>query len=146
MATSRRSFLKKGTIGLVAAAVPAVLGNVSFAHPLGVSGLFTNDAGSVFKREEFLRHVNTTFLVKDGARSISLKLNSVKDHKAASKNPSKIAGKESFSLLFNRTGKGSALPQETYLLKHPQMGSFRLFLVPVGKRESKIHEAVIVQV
>ena len=38
---------------------------------------------------------------------------------------------ESFSLIF--TGRGNAkLPQETYTIQHPRLGSFPLFVVPIG--------------
>jgi hypothetical protein len=41
------------------------------------------------------------------------------------------AGERSFSLIFRSSHSGHR-PQGTYRLKHPQLGSFELFLVPIG--------------
>ena len=38
---------------------------------------------------------------------------------------------ESFSLIF-RGREGSRLPQDTYRIEHPRLGTFSFFLVPVG--------------
>lgn len=44
------------------------------------------------------------------------------------------AGQEQFSILF-RGPLNAFLPQRTYRLEHPQMGSFDLFLVPVRQEQ-----------
>jgi hypothetical protein len=44
------------------------------------------------------------------------------------------AGQEQFSIIF-RGPLDVLLPQRTYRLEHPQMGSFDLFLVPIKREE-----------
>jgi hypothetical protein len=43
---------------------------------------------------------------------------------------------EHFSLVF-RTARDERVAQGTYMLREPALGSFRLFLVPVGRDEKK---------
>ena len=47
---------------------------------------------------------------------------------------SRTGGRESFVLHFR--GGDVQLPQNTYLLEHPALGNFRLFLVPQGPDEN----------
>jgi hypothetical protein len=74
------------------------------------------------KLRDFLPHLHTRFQVAD-RDGYELELTEITDHSNAQL--------EQFSLLFT----GTALPwlqQGLYLLVHPQMGEFELFLVPLG--------------
>jgi hypothetical protein len=47
-----------------------------------------------------------------------------------------------FSLLF-RNGSVLLFPQQTYLMRHPQLGEFGMFLVPVAReREGFLYQAI----
>jgi hypothetical protein len=140
MATSRRNFLKTGTMGLLCAGLPlgladAVIGR-STSGGLGANG---------FTRDAFAPYVGTTFRIKADSASVNLRLAKITDLKAISKTPSRIAGRESFSLLFEGSSKAPLLAQDTRLVQHQQLGSFSLFLVPVGKPTSRHYEAIIIR-
>ena len=94
---------------------------------------------SSLTEKEFSRHLNTKFRVRvDAARQIELELVEVKGY--ASK-PDEQGGMERFSAFFH--GPGERLPQRTYSLEHERMGTFDLFLVPVGRDKSGFrYEAV----
>jgi hypothetical protein len=81
----------------------------------------------------FLPHLNTVFTVRlSPVRAASVKLTGGDDLAPAAGQRGGGAG-PCFSLLFH----GSASPrlaQGTYLVRHPALGAFRLFLVPVGKK------------
>lgn len=79
---------------------------------------------------EFSQHLNTSFrLALDTPEQVELKLVEVKGY------PSKAderSGMERFSVFF--TGpKDLRLPQGTYQLEHPAMGTFDIFLVPIAE-------------
>lgn len=144
MATSRRDFLKTGTMGLICAGVPAVLANVVVGRPTSASG-FPGESTKHFNltRETFAPYLNTTFRIRTGSATVDLRLAKITDLKAAAKHPARIAGKESFSLMFVGSGPSSRLTQDTYAVEHDALGSFSLFLVPVGEPANRHHEAII---
>ncbi len=144
MATSRRNFLKTGTLGVICAGVPAALASSVAGEPIIPPEISESDEDALvtLTQDAFAPHINSTFFVYSNHRKVSLRLRSITDLKAKSPHPTRIAGKESFSLLF----QGSrSLPQETYVLEHGKLGRFSLFLVPVGKQSQKHHEAIIVR-
>jgi|SRR2546426_8339535 len=145
MTTTRRSFLKTGTMGLLCAAMPAALAKLVAGSP-NRANLPGTDARSLRKMsiETFTRHLNTIFRVKTGSGTVKLKLTTVTDLKAISKTPAKIAGKESFSLMFVGSGKHS-FTQDTYVVEHSALGRFSLFLVPVGKSTNNHYEAIVIR-
>ncbi|MGH9931911.1 MAG: DUF6916 family protein [Pyrinomonadaceae bacterium] len=147
MATSRRNFLKTGIMGVLCAAVPAVLAKVAVGRPAALGGFPGANAKSFieFTRDTFAPHINTTFCIRTGSSAVDLRLTEIADLKAISKTPARIAGKESFSLLFVGSGKSSRLKQDTYIVEHAVLGRFSLFLVPVGKPNNRHHEAIIVR-
>ena len=145
MATSRRNFLKTGTMGLLCAGIPAALIKVGAAHPSS-AGSFpeANVKGLLnFTRDAFTPYLNTTFRVHTNSGITNLKLATITDLKSKARVPARMAGKESFSLMFVRGGKGKHFTQDTYLVEHPSMGKFSLFIVPVGKAASEKYEAII---
>jgi hypothetical protein len=147
MATSRRSFLKSGTMGLLFAGVPAVLRKIVSGRTLGAGGFpERNAAGETrFTMGTFARHLNTTFRIKGSSGTVDLKLAKVTDLKATSKTPARIAGSESFSLLFVGSRKATSLTQDTYRVQHEALGRFSLFLVPVGKPANRRFEAIFIR-
>jgi len=144
--TSRRNFLKSGAMGFVCAAVPAVLGEVALGRTTATGGSpAENASGQTFSKDMFTPHLNSTFRIRTRSGTAKLKLTNITDLKAASKMPARIAGRESFSLLFLGSEKTTALTQETYVVEHPALEPFSLFLVPVGSPANRHYEAVIIR-
>ena len=138
MSTSRRDFLKKGTIVALAAGVPLSLvqraaGNSALAPPV-VPELY-----SALTKAAFESVLNTDFLVSKAPGQVTLKLVSVADLVGCEE----FSKKEGFSLMFR--GELNALVQKTYRLEHPELGQFSFLIVPVmGSRNRKQHyEAII---
>lgn len=147
MATSRRTFLKTGTMGLLCAGLPAGLANAVIGRSTS-DGAFGEGkaagAGSLTK-DAFAPYVGTTFRVKAGAASVDLRLTKITDLKAIARIPSRIAGRESFSLLFKGSSRARLLTQETRVIEHQELGRFSLFLVPVGRSRNRHYEAIIIR-
>ncbi len=147
MATSRRKFIKTGTMGLLYAGVPGVLAKVVVGRPNAASNLPEGHANGLinFTKDTFTPYLNTTFRVKTGSGAVDLRLTKITDLKAISRIPARIAGKESSSLLFVGSSNAACLTQDTYVLEHAALGRFSLFLVPVGKSTNRHHEAIIIR-
>ena len=138
MSTSRRDFLKKGTIVALAAGVPLSLvqraaGNSALASPVAPA------LAPGLTKAAFESQLNTNFLVNRGTGKVALKLVSVTDLKGREK----FARKEGFSLIFR--GEENALEQKTYGIEHQKLGQFSFLMVPVmGSRNKTQHyEAII---
>jgi len=147
MATSRRNFLKTGTMGLLCAGLPVGLAKAVIGRPKpdGRFGDGNAMGAGHFTRDAFEPYVGTRFRVKADFGSVDLRLTKITDLKAISKTPSRIAGRESFSLLFAGSSNSQLLTQETRPIEHRELGRFSLFLVPVGKPTSRHYEAIIVR-
>jgi hypothetical protein len=143
MATSRRNFLKTGTMWALFAGVPGIVANVAKGKPTRVSPRPYN--GQIqLTRSTFAPFVNTTFRVQTGPLSVvALTLVSAADLKAASPNPSLMAGTESFSLLFVGPRRSSRLMDGIYNIDHRALGRFSLFMAPVGKPQQRHYEAIV---
>ncbi|MDQ1708520.1 MAG: hypothetical protein QOJ88_1731 [Pyrinomonadaceae bacterium] len=135
MGTSRRDFLKKGSLVAIAAGVPLSLTQSALGRkdaspevPLGLT------------KEGFEAQLNTTFLISDGSEKIGLRLVNVTDLRRR-ESP---AGKEGFSLLF-KGDESTALKQNTYVIEHDKLGLFSFLIVPVMSRQKKTrhYEAII---
>ena len=138
MSTSRRDFLKKGTVVAFAAGVPLSLvqraaGNSALASPVAPAPYPT------LTKADFESQLNTDFLVNKKPGQVILKLVGVTDLMGRED----FSGKEGFSLMFR--GELNALVQRTYLIEHPALGQFSFLIVPVmGNRNRKQHyEAVV---
>jgi hypothetical protein len=135
MGTSRRDFLKKGSLLALVAGVPVTLAEraaaLETAAPSVAFGL---------TKTAFLAQLNTTFLINEGSSKVELKLIEVTDlpRRGASRQ------KEGFSLLF-RGDHATALKQNTYLIEHEKLGLFSFLIVPVlSRKKSALHyEAII---
>lgn len=90
--------------------------------------------------KEFSKHVNTKFRARlEAEAEVNLELVEVKGY---SGRPGDEQGMERFSLFFRGPAKPH-LPQSTYSLAHDGMGTFELFLVPIGPDgEGTRYEAV----
>ena len=136
MPTSRRSFLKSGTMMALCAGVPAglaktVLGTEGgFAHP---NNLLT------LKKADFEALINSKFRVHTGTRSVDLTLATVTDLKR----PVSKRHEEGFSLLFDGPA-AVKLKQDTYLIEHEDLGKCRLLMVPVVSRQKRTHRYEII--
>lgn len=129
MSISRRKFLKVGTLVALSAAIPVSVfgqnrkdgdGNPVDQQPIQLDPL------AHYTRSAFSSYVNSIFQVYTGYSVVEVALAEVKDLMPAGSTPAN--GRECFSLLFR--GGSVALPQNTYRIDHPSLGSFKLFLVP----------------
>ena len=92
--------------------------------------------------KEFSQHINTKFrLDVERVDPIELELVEVKTYNNKDE-PGEQGGMERFSVFFQGP-LDAFLPQATYSLSHEKMGSFDIFLVPLGREEkSYSYEAV----
>ena len=135
MATSRRDFLKKGSlVALVAGAPLALAEKVIASEPKSTAPALG------FSQADFERLLNTSFLIKEGTRGVPVKLIAVDDWR---RTEDFGKDKECFGLRFR--GRGTTrLKQNTYSIEHSSLGSFSLLLVPVGPNdEGRQYEAII---
>ena len=86
--------------------------------------------------DHFLPHLNETFASTYNDKELSFLLTEAKPlgHPSASRQP--------FSLLF-LCEMPEIMPQNIYLLRHPRMGEFGMFLVPVDRQaKGVVYQAV----
>jgi hypothetical protein len=69
--------------------------------------------------------VGTDFAVVDRPGQAALRLTSVR------RSGRRIGTREGFALLFSGSGS-EPMPQDTYALRHPDLGELAIFIVPVG--------------
>ncbi len=135
MATSRRSFLKRGSLVALAAGVP-----LSVAESVAGKALSDRDnSGFHLTKSAFEAQLNSNFEI--GTRpSIKVSLTEVKDLP----NRSTSKDKEGFTLRFRATS-APKLKQDTYVINHQKLGTFSLLLVPMDRTEDRAahYEAVI---
>lgn len=144
MATSRRNFLRNGAICALVAGVPGAVSNIAKGNTMASPSISTENIPELTMRM-FTPHINTTFRIETGAGAVSAKLLSAKDLKAGSRNPAKVAGRESFSLLFAASRETPLLPDSIYTIHHKALGTFSLFIASVKKPETRNYEAVVVR-
>ena len=134
MSTSRRSFLKSGTLVALAAGVP-----LGIAETVAGATAGTPSAENSLTRAAFEAQLNTNFLVNANRKKVPVKLIEVRD--LGSRNN---GSKEAFSLVF--TGDiAKSMEQDTYTIEHERLGTFTFLLVPVmsKNRESRTYEIVV---
>jgi hypothetical protein len=139
MSSSRREFLKRGTFGALAAAVPLAL--TEKASAMGITFGTTKSAAAGLDLESFESQLGTSFLINDDSAKVKIRL--VRVTNFASEKQTE-AGKEGFSLLF-RGPKEKTLKQDTYVIEHEELGRFSFLIVPVGTKDTRAphYEAVI---
>jgi hypothetical protein len=134
MAVSRRSFMLTGAATAIAGLIPVrplgfLLGTAEATPIVGSSRSLFASSGN------FRPHIGTFFIVKTGAtKSSALTLTKVEDFRL----PGTIAARRlktsgaGFTLLFDGS-QAEAFPQGTYSVRHAKIGTFDLFLAPVGR-------------
>jgi len=137
MATSRRDFIKKGSLLAVAAAVPASIAQGAARREVIVPA----NAEPELTKAAFKALVNTEFRISNSRSQLIVKLVDVSDlaHRRGAR-----AGKEGFSLLFRGPAE-STLPQNTYAIEHAKLGTFSFLLVPVRSKNNNhaAYEAIV---
>ena len=133
MSSSRREFLKRGTLMALAAGVPLSLTEKAFGT--------TKSTAAGLNMAAFKSQLGTSFHINHQASKVNFKLVDVTSFASGKQT---AAGKEGFSLLF-RGPKETTLKQDTYLIEHEQLGMFSFLVVPVGTKEARAphYEAVI---
>ena len=131
MSDSRRRFLKAGIMAAMFAALP--LKNVfgqSWKERDGNPGetpITQNDPLGNYSKASFTSYLNSIFQLQTSIGIIDVTLTKIEDMPAPK-------GGECFSLLFR--GGNRPLPQDTYMVTHPSLGNFALFLVPAGSDQN----------
>lgn len=133
MSTSRRNFLKTGTMVALATGVPiAMVEKVAAAESLPTS---TKEFG--LRKSDFKAELNTEFRVTANKSKVCVKLIDVADLR-----PHTRKG-EAFSLMFSGHTSQS-LTQDTYVIEHERLGKFSFLLVPMRTtKDGQQYEAVI---
>lgn len=136
MTTSRRNFIKGGTMIALAAGVPVslattVLGNEN--HLTSANNLLN------LKKTDFEAHLNSKFRVHAPTRTVDITLASVTDLKR----PANKQSREGFSLVFDGPS-ATRLSQDTYLIEHEKLGRFSLLMVPVVSRKKRTQRYEII--
>lgn len=124
--TSRRKFLKQGTLG-------AIVAGFAFGSGRDTRGASTGSSNALFDldRAAFASQLRTTFLVQNGRGKTPLKLIDVIDRGTRK---TMIRDREAFTLIL-RGSNSSALKQQTYSIEHEKLGGFSLLIVPVLARD-----------
>jgi hypothetical protein len=135
MATSRRDFLKKGSLVALAAGVP-----LSLAERAAGREAVVPSVASGLTKAAFEAQLNTEFLINEGTSKVVVRLVEVTDLRRRES----AASKEAFSLLF-QGDRAAALKQSTYLIEHEKLGMFSFLVVPVMSRNKRppYYEAII---
>ena len=135
MGTSRRDFIKKGSLVALAAGVPVSLVERAVAgETVAPSFAFS------LNKAAFLSQLNSNFLINEGASKVAVRLVDVSDLPRRGLS----ARREAFSLMF-RGNKATALKQDTYLIEHEKLGLFSFLVVPVmsNDKSALYYEAII---
>lgn len=128
--TSRRKFLKQGTLGAIAAGFTVGLADKA----IGRTTFDSSSALSGLNRAAFASQLRTTFVINSGNRKVPLKLIEVND--LGSKKTIN-ASREAFALVFSGE-HSSQLNQETYLIEHEKLGAFSMLVVPIFARTKSV--------
>lgn len=145
MATSRRELLFTGAAAALSCCLPSGLLAGVRRDSTPARKAAARDA--ILEADPFLTRtvlagqLKTPFAVAGRAKRLSLQLVDVADLPSA-KASGTVGSDLSFAALWSGPG-ASPLPQQTYRLSHPQLGTFSIFLVPVGRPgRVRFYEAV----
>jgi len=131
LSNSRRTFLRTGLIAALFAAVPFkhVFGQ-TFKERDGNPGetpVTQTDPLGNYSKAAFTSYLNSIFQLQTSFGIVAVTLTKVDDMPSAK-------GGECFTLQFR--GGSRALPQDTYMITHPSLGTFALLLVPSGSDQN----------
>ena len=135
MSTSRRNFLKSGSLVALAVGAP-----ISFVSRAAGSERTQPSSGFSLDKSAFLSQLNTDFLIAQGGTKARVRLVDVSD---LPRRDAKVRG-EGFSLVF-RGNRARALKQATYVIEHNKLGQFSFLVVPIMRKDksANYYEAVI---
>jgi hypothetical protein len=155
MSLSRRKFIKAGVCVAAFATLPlkSALGQNGPESRGASQPLLSDQTGleqlDYYTQSSFAPYLNTQFRVYLTTSSTrGLKLVEVSDYLAKrpkSETSSSLNPDECFSLLLT-VPPGKSFEQDTYLIEHDALGSFYMFMVPVGepgKRGLDYYEAIV---
>jgi hypothetical protein len=135
MAISRRTFLGRSSVLSLAALFPSIL---YARHNAGLSsglGHAQHDLLSRLTSKSFSENLKTIFEIQVSALDTQeLELIEVSKQEIH-------RGTESFDVLF-RGKKENQFTQGTYMIHHARMGSFPVFVVPVGDGKNVLYQAI----
>lgn len=136
MASSRRDFLKKGSLVALFAGIP-----LGFAEKIIAKETYTPSNTLGLSQAEFRRELNTSFDIRFRNKKVSVKLVDVKDLR---RKETRNSVKECFGLRF-RGDHANSLKQNTYVIEHKNLGQFSFLLVPIGvnDKSAPYYEAII---
>src|SRR5262245_42156252 len=120
--TSRRKFLKQGTLGALAAGVSLGLGDRSIAAATSSSSALG------LNRAAFASQLRTTFHIKQGSQKIPLTLIDV----AEIGSRHKVNGLREPLALVLRGSNASRLERDSDVIEHETLGTFSCLMVPIG--------------
>ena len=125
MSTSRRKFLRAGLLATLCATLPAktIFSQKGKDVAPGAQPPRLADPLANYTKASFESYLNSIFQLQTVYGTIEVTLVRIDDMPAPN-------GGECFSLLFR--GGSRELPQDTYTLDHPALGSFQLLIVPSG--------------
>ena len=123
----------------VAGAATAWLG--SFERLGGLAAASSGGKPSL-RRNSYTWLADRTFSVSADGATQALELVAVEDLPAAATVPSLRGLDDAFALQFR--GDTAALTQGTHSFSHPELGSFSLFIVPIGPAETSQDYAAII--
>ena len=95
--------------------------------------IFDDDPLANYTKSTFVSYLNSVFQIQTTSGNVEVTLTSINDMPAP-------AGGECFSLLF--VGGSEERSQNTYVVTHPALGTFSLFLVPAGSDENGAQKSV----
>lgn len=135
MGTSRRDFIKKGSLVALVAGIP-----ITLMERAAAAGEATAPAAVGLNKAAFSAQLNSMFLINEGGSKVAVRLVDVAD---LPRRGTKV-GREAFSLLF-KGDKATPLQQNTYLIEHQKLGMFSFLVVPVMRKDKReLHyEAII---
>jgi hypothetical protein len=141
MISSRRRFLKAGSLFGLSAALPFALPAVSARRgegerddPVTYGAIDPYDAVRYLDKSAFESQLETKFRIRlSKTKRQDVVLVQVADRSGSQKSVG--TGGECFGALFRGARRGE-FPQGTYIIDHAVLGTFALLLVPVG-RDSK---------
>jgi Domain of unknown function (DUF6916) len=132
MSISRRIFIKVGTLAAVAAGVSLKPGLAVLGQDLpGKLTRGSTDPLANYTQATFEQYVGSIFTLRSRVR-VELTLARVVD--SLPRKVARTGGRESFELHFR--GGSVGLTQDSYVLEHPALGTFMMFLVPSGTDEN----------
>ena len=148
MVVSRRGFIKRGSLLVLAAGVSLGSADRIFGRDTSIeSGAIQGDlppsgdtpAAFNYSKATFTPYVNTVFRIYSGSSIVITTL--VKAEDIGPVPDQNVVGSECFVLKFSGT---QTLPQNTYRIEHDALGRFDLFLVPAGKDKKGVYTQAVI--